>query len=144
MLAARCCCFPSSLTKWVRPGVAVGDPRALTGQTPWRWMAAWVPLGTALIPSTREPSTMCIIAHRCCAGDQWCRCKACCATPIRLRIGWSAKTLRRISASIKLIILLEPSHAINPLLPTGLYKGPNHCRCCSFLIQRISSCLAPI
>ncbi len=33
---------------------------------------------------------------------------------------------------------------VNPLLPTGLYKGPNHCRCCSFLIQRISSCLAPI
>ena len=37
-LAVHCCNFPSSLRKWVRPGVAVGNPRALTAQTPWRWM----------------------------------------------------------------------------------------------------------
>ena len=32
---------------------------------------------------------------------------------LRLRNGWSAKTLRRISASINLIILLELYYAIN-------------------------------
>ena len=74
-LAVHCCCFPSSLTKWVRPRVTVGNPRALTAQTPWRWMCSCSIALNALTVTMREPSAMCSSTHRFCIGARWRRCK---------------------------------------------------------------------
>ena len=112
MPAVHCCCFPSSLRKWVRPGVAVGNPRALTGKTPWRWMR--------MCSSLFQPEKMTIMCL-CMQGIATHLFRQCVRVPLLLGIpkcaclrnGWSAKTMRRISASINLITTQELFYAIN-------------------------------
>ena len=58
-------------------------------------------------------STMHTATQRSRAGPCWSWLTAGCGGGHGLRNGWSAKTLRRISASINLIILLELYYAIN-------------------------------
>ena len=105
--------LPYESRKWVRPGVAVGNPRALTVQTPWRWMERMynfiqAETMTSICLCMQGIATqlfrLCVRVRRCCSAMPKCAC---------LRNGRSAKTLRRISASVHLVTPQELSHAIN-------------------------------